>query len=199
MRTKASIAGHPLHPMLVAFPIALYTATFVSLLFYVGTDDLFWYRAALAVNVGGLIMAACAIIPGAIDLFSLPRHSAARETGLKHAGANVVSTVLFLVNAIVMWHEWNTRVQLEGRYYVQAAAPLALSIIGLLALVIAGWLGWTLVQTHHVGIRDLADERAIRTADEDDMEPWLPPQAPADTTGRHSTLRGINTPHDTLH
>jgi uncharacterized membrane protein len=183
--------------MLVAFPIALYTATFVALLAYVGTDDLFWYRAALAANVGGLIMAACAIIPGAIDLFTLPRHSAARATGLKHAGFNLVSTVLFLVNAIVMWHEWNTRVQLEGRYYVEAAAPLALSIIGLLALVVAGALGWTLVQTHHVGIADVADARPPLS--EDELEPWLPPQAPGDTTGRHSTLRGVNTPHDTLH
>ena len=43
MLTKARIAGHPIHPMLVAFPVALYVATVVALFAFVGTDDAFWY------------------------------------------------------------------------------------------------------------------------------------------------------------
>jgi uncharacterized membrane protein len=188
MRTKAAIAGHPIHPMLVAFPIALYTATVAALLAYVGTNDPFWYRAALASNVAGLIMAAFAIIPGSIDLFSLPKDSPARITGYKHAGFNVVTSVLFLINAFLLWHGWGERVLVEGRYFLDATVPLALSIVGVLTMVIAGVLGWKMVQTHHVGISDVADERALNRYD-DQLEPWTPPRGPKDTTGRHTTLR----------
>jgi len=188
MRTKATIAGHPIHPMLVAFPIALYTATVATLLAYVGTNDAFWYRAALAANVGGFVMAAFAIIPGVIDLLALPKGSPPRITGYKHAGFNAITNLLFLVNALVLWRGWEQRVVVEGRYYLDATVPLAISIVGVLSMVIAGVLGWKLVQTHHVGIADVADPRGSWKYD-DQLEPWMPPQAPRDTTGRHTTLR----------
>jgi uncharacterized membrane protein len=133
-------------------------------------------------------MAAFAIIPGAIDLFSLPKDSPARVTGYKHAGFNVVTNVLFLINAFLLWHGWGERVLVEGRYFLDATVPLALSIVGVLTMVIAGVLGWKMVQTHHVGISDVADERALDRYD-DQLEPWMPPRAPKDTTGRHTTLR----------
>jgi len=197
MRSKAAIKGHPIHPMLVAFPIALYTATLVTLLAYVGTDDLFWYRAALAANVGGVIMAGFAVIPGVIDLLALPRDSAAYRTGIQHAGFNVIANLVFLVNALVLWRSWDTRVLIEQRYMVDATIPLALAVLGVVALVIAGTLGWKLVQTHHVGISDVGDERATAWRYDSELEPWVPPRRAAATTGRqvvrhhHATLRGV--------
>ncbi|HMG23267.1 MAG TPA: DUF2231 domain-containing protein, partial [Kofleriaceae bacterium] len=78
MDSKARIAGHPLHPMLVAFPLAFYTATVAALLAYLGTREAFWYRFAMVANVSGIATAVIASIPGAIDLLALPRGSRAR-------------------------------------------------------------------------------------------------------------------------
>lgn len=151
MRTKARIAGHPIHPMLIAFPVALYVTTVVTLLVHVATGDAFWYRAALWSNIAGVVMAAIAAIPGLIDLLSLPRGSRARSTGFRHAAFNVLALTLFTICAIMLYRNaGSTFVPTEGPF--DATAPLALSILGVVSTVAAGWLGWTLVQTHHVGI-----------------------------------------------
>jgi uncharacterized membrane protein len=152
MYSKAKIAGHPIHPMLVGFPIALYTATVACLLAFAGNGDAFWFRAALTANVAGLVMAGLAIIPGAIDLFSLPNRSSARTAGYAHAGFNVAANVLFLINAIIMWRAWDNRALADAHPAINVVVPAAIGIVGLLTLVVAGALGWSLVQTHHVGV-----------------------------------------------
>lgn len=175
MYSKAKIAGHPIHPMLVGFPIALYTATVACLFAYAGTADVFWFRAALTANVAGLVMAALAIIPGAIDLFSLPSGSSVRTAGYAHAGFNVAANVLFLIDAVVLWRAWDNRALVDGHYAVQVIAPLVIGIVGLLTLVVAGALGWTLVQTHHVGVdMGAAMERPVPSVAHEDMIPPLP-------------------------
>ena len=78
MYSKARLAGHPIHPMIVPFPIAFYTSTVATLLAYVGTQEAFWFRVAMVANIAGIITAAIAVIPGAIDLWSLPNPSRAR-------------------------------------------------------------------------------------------------------------------------
>ncbi|HEY1558496.1 MAG TPA: DUF2231 domain-containing protein [Kofleriaceae bacterium] len=146
MYTKARIAGHPIHPMVVAFPVAFYVATAVALIVFGGAHDLFWYRAAFWTNLAGIVMAALAAVPGAIDLFTLPARSRARYTGLRHAGFNVAALILFIISDVV--------IALGMRHHTYAlAAPLVLSLIGVGATVCAGWLGWSLVQTHHVGVK----------------------------------------------
>ena len=182
MYSKARIAGHPIHPMLVAFPIAFYTATVATLLAYVGTHESFWYRVAMVSNIAGIITAAAAVVPGAIDLFSLPAHSRARETGLKHAGFNLLATVLFAVTALLLYRAWNHRVMVDGEYVFDATVPLAMGVVAWVSMVIAGSLGWTLVQTHHVGIKPalVRGDRPSREPemDRDDLDLQLPPPAP---------------------
>ena len=95
MYAKARIVGHP---MLVVFPIALFSMTIAAELVHIGTGDLFYFRAAMVANAAGVVMALVAAIPGALDLFSLPRSSAARATGLKHAVLNVLTIALFSVS-----------------------------------------------------------------------------------------------------
>ena len=152
MDSKARIAGHPLHPMLVAFPLAFYTATVAALLAYLGTREAFWYRFAMVANVSGIATAVIASIPGAIDLLALPRASRARAAGLKHAGFNLIATALFAVAAVVLYRTWSGRVMADGEYLLDATIPLATAVVAWVAMVIAGSLGWTLVQTHHVGV-----------------------------------------------
>jgi uncharacterized membrane protein len=153
MYSKARIAGHPIHPMLVAFPLAFYTTTVATLLAYIGTREAFWYRFAMVANSAGIVTAVIAALPGAIDLLALPRGSRARAAGLKHAGFNLIATVLFALTAVVLYGTWSHRVMVGGEYVFDASIPLALSVVAWLAMVIAGSLGWTLVQTHHVGVK----------------------------------------------
>src|SRR3954463_3176375 len=68
MYSKARIAGHPIHPMLVAFPLAFYTTTVVTLLVYIGTREAFWFRFAMVASLAGIATAVIAAIPGAVDL-----------------------------------------------------------------------------------------------------------------------------------
>jgi len=175
MYSKVKIAGHPLHPMLVAFPIAFYVGTLASLLAYIGTRDLFWYRASFVVNVVALIMAAIAVIPGAVDLFATPARSEARQTGYKHAGLNVLTLVLFLISAIILGRNWTDPNVTGGLRLPDVAAPLVLSIIGTLSLLGAGWFGWTMVQTHHVGVLDRAAGVAPGEPLFEEREPYVPP------------------------
>ena len=153
MYSKARIAGHPIHPMLVAFPLAFYTATVATLLAYIGTREAFWYRFAMVANIAGIATAVIAALPGVIDLLALPRGSRARAAGLKHAGFNLIATVLFALTAVVLYGTWSHKVMVGGEYLFDASIPLALGVVAWVAMVIAGSLGWTLVQTHHVGIK----------------------------------------------
>lgn len=180
MYSKARIAGHPIHPMLIAFPVALYVVTVVTLIVHAGTGDPFWYRAALWANVAAVVMAAVAAIPGLIDLLSLPRQTRARATGLRHAGFNVLALVLFVISAVLLYQGWRGTENFAG---LPVTAPLVLSILGLGSTLVAGWLGWTLVQTHHVGVRPGpgVDEEAQR------REPAQAPRMPATYHETYST------------
>jgi uncharacterized membrane protein len=169
MYSKARVAGHPMHPMLVAFPIAFYTATVATLLAYIGTLEAFWFRVAMVANIAGIVTAVIAAIPGVIDLLALPRESRARATGLKHAGFNLLATALFVVTAVVVYSTWRERVMVDGEYVFDATLPLAMSVVAWVSMVIAGSLGWTLVQTHHVGVKP-AFIRADRPSREPELE-----------------------------
>jgi uncharacterized membrane protein len=168
MKSKARIAGHPIHPMVVVFPIALFTATVAGLLAFIGTSDTFYYRAAMTAGAAGVTMALLATIPGAIDLFSLPKHSPARATGMKHASFAVLTVGIFAASTGVMYRNWIAKTNVDGIWQLDATIPLAIGVAGMVTLVIVGILGWTMVQTHHVGITP-AFLRPAREADTRDF------------------------------
>lgn len=168
MYSKARIAGHAIHPMIVSFPIAFYTSTLATLLVYVGTREAFWYRAAMVANIAGIVTAMLAMIPGAIDLRSLPARSRALGVGLRHAGFQALATGLFAVTALLLYRGWTDRAMVDGEYVFNATIPLAMSVVAWVSMVIAGSLGWTLVQTHHIGIKP-----ALVRGDRPSREPEL--------------------------
>lgn len=150
MYSKAKISGHPIHPALVAFPIAFYVATLVTLIAFAGTHDAFWFHVACYTSLAGVVMGALAAVPGVIDLFSIPRDTKARQTAYTHALLNVVTLLLFIIVTMLTWRQWRDwpAVGLDAR------VSLLLSVIGSLSLIGAGIFGWRLVQTHHVGVTD---------------------------------------------
>lgn len=155
MYSKVKLLGHPVHPMLVAYPIAFYTATFVAYLIYAVGGDPFWFKVAVVANIAGVIMAAIAAIPGFLDgALGVPASSPAKRHGLMHLTLNVGALLLFLISAIVNTGQFN------------AVAPpagwgLALSLLGVLCTIGAGYFGWTMIQTDHVGVELMAAQMAI--------------------------------------
>jgi uncharacterized membrane protein len=145
MYSKVKIAGHPLHPMLVAFPVAFYTATLVCYIVYSSNKDPFWFKVALTANIAGAVMAAVAALPGFIDWLNIPRDSRAKKTGLFHMMCNVLALVCFAVTAFLQCPKW-------GDVNPELGIAIPLTAVGFILTMVAGFLGWTLVQKHHVGV-----------------------------------------------
>jgi uncharacterized membrane protein len=145
MYSKVKIAGHPVHPMLIAYPVAFYTATLVCYIVYNSNQNPFWFKVALVANIAGAIMAAVAALPGFIDWLFIPKDSRAKKTGLFHMLCNVIALVCFAATAWLECPKWNDANPTLG-------IAILLTAVGFVLTLAAGFLGWTLVQKHHVGI-----------------------------------------------
>ncbi len=192
MYSRAKLSGHPIHPMLVAFPVTFYTTTLIGFAAYALTGSLFWWQVGLWSNLAGVGSALLAAVPGSVDWATgIPRGSAARALGLKHMLLNVSALLLFSLNLVVQRDTWSALgnvASVQGRVVsdmavlsASAATPpavgvaLGLSATGFLVTLLAGFLGFSLVQVHHVGV-ELTDEQRR-------LEAKLPP-AP-----RHSLVQ----------
>ena len=141
MRTPASIAGHPIHPMLITFPIGLLVFSLICDLIALRSANVeTWTTVALYTMIGGFIGALAAAIPGTIDFLSLtePR---VKKIALLHMALNLVAVTLYAVN---IWLRVNG---VESR-----GTPLLLSVVAVGILSISGWLGAELVHKHDVGV-----------------------------------------------
>ncbi len=147
MYSKAKIAGHPVHPMLVAFPIVSYVGALVSFVAYQASGDAFWFRSGAYCSLAGVVTALVAAVPGFIDWYTgIPRNTAPKRDGLLHAAANVTALVLFAVTLALTNGHWDDVPK------PSAAIPLVLSFLGIAFTLAAGWLGSRLVYIHGVGV-----------------------------------------------
>lgn len=152
MYSKVKIAGHPVHPMLVAFPITFYTTALVGYIAYGASGNAFWFAVGWLANVAGVAMAGVAAIPGFIDwALGIPSHHTAKTVGLTHMLLNVSALAVFGVNAVLNIDQFRSTVP-------NSTLATILAAIGLGFTLAAGFFGWTLVQTHHVGV-DLTREQ----------------------------------------
>lgn len=153
MYSKAKLAGHPLHPMLVAFPVAFYTATLLCFLVHAATDSPFWFRVGWYANAAGVATALLAAVPGFIDwAFGVPAGTPAKKTGLAHMLLHVGALSLFAVNLFM------TRADMRAPVPGADGSAWILPLAGVILTVAGGFLGWKMVQTHHVGV-DLTPEQ----------------------------------------
>ena len=142
MKSKAHFKGHPLHPILVSFPIAFFIGT---LLFDVlgglyNRSD--FHNMAMYLNIAGIAFALLAAIPGIVDyIFIIPPNSSAKKRGAKHGLINITTVIIFAVVLI-----------LRQRTDVPFMLIIMLEIAGVILLSIAGWLGGTLVFRNQIGV-----------------------------------------------
>src|SRR6187402_2799556 len=93
--SSANIFGHPIHPMLIPFPIAFFVATFVCDLVFWRTGYPIWATAATWLLGAGLVMAALAAVMGLIDFLGEQRIRDLSDAWL-HAGGNVIAVLIAL-------------------------------------------------------------------------------------------------------
>jgi uncharacterized membrane protein len=146
--STASVAGHPVHAMLIPFPIAFFVATFVCDLVFWRTGNTGWVTGTLWLLGAGLVMAALAALAGLTDVLGDAQIRNLQDVWL-HAGGNVLVVLIELYN-------WYSR-------YAHAEAAvvpvgLILSLIVVLILLFTGWKGWGMVYRHHVGVADGSDD-----------------------------------------
>lgn len=143
-RSTASISGHPIHPMLIPFPIAFFVAAFVCDLAFWQSGNSGWATASLWLIGTGLVMAGLAAVAGLTDLVGEPRIRALNDAWL-HAGGNVLAVLIELYSFYIRFEQGEAAVLPVG---------LVLSAVVVCILVFTGWKGWDMVYRHGVGIAD---------------------------------------------
>lgn len=145
MASKASVGGHPIHPMIIPFPLALWTTSFAAdVIFY------FWRHTSLPLISKFLLAAGClgalaAAVPGIID-WSAIRNSKVKRIANWHARLNIIALIIFGISLYLRmkvgapWVNYSLKI------------PFLLSLLGVILISISGWLGGALSFEHGVGV-----------------------------------------------
>lgn len=143
-KTTAQIAGHPLHPMLIPFPVAFLVATFACDLLYWWTVNPVWSTASVYLLGAALIMAALAALAGLTDFLG--------DTQIRQLSAawhHMIGNVIVVLLSLINWYR---------RYDAGEAAVLPwgilTSFIVVAILLYTGWRGWEMVYKHRVAVSD---------------------------------------------
>jgi len=146
MRSRFSIRGHPLHPLLVTAPIGLLTWAFIADIVYLasGKADV-WYDISFWSGVAGIVTALVAAIPGFGDYLSVALYSDARVMATAHLALNLTVVGLYAVAAAFAADEGATR-------GADLGIVVALHAVGVALLAVSGALGGEMVYRHHLAV-----------------------------------------------
>jgi nitrite reductase/ring-hydroxylating ferredoxin subunit/uncharacterized membrane protein len=142
MKSRASIKSHPLHPILVTFPIAFFTGAFLFDLLSVVLRYIALQQTAYYLCIAGIAGGIAAAIAGAVDyVHTVPPKSSAKKRATRHAILNSLNLVLFI--AVLFYRRGGG---------VNETLVIVLEAIGVVVLSFAGWLGGTLVYRNQIGV-----------------------------------------------
>jgi uncharacterized membrane protein len=140
--SSVSIAGHPIHPILVIFPVAFLSAAAGSDIGYWLTKDFFWARASIwLIGLGGLSGILAALV-GIADFIRV-RKVRQRTAGWAHMFINITVLVLTFINFGLRLYDPQSAILTIG---------VALSLIVATLLSIGGWYGGELSFRHKIGV-----------------------------------------------
>jgi uncharacterized membrane protein len=142
MESRAKLFGHPIHQMLIVFPLGLLATALLFDALTLLTANGYWSEIAFWMIAAGVVSGLLAAPFGFIDWLAIPAGTRAKRVGAIHGAGNVVVVLLYAAS-------WLTRSDAP-------ASPEALALIlafagGGLALV-TGWLGGELVDRLSVGV-----------------------------------------------
>lgn len=95
MNSRVNLLGHPLHPMLVVYPLGLLSTAVILDLIFMGNENRALSIASYWMITAGLIGGLLAAVVGFLEWTAVPNNSRARSVGLWHGLGNLVITLLF--------------------------------------------------------------------------------------------------------
>jgi uncharacterized membrane protein len=154
MASPASIGGHPIHPMIIPFPIALWVFSLIADVIYLWRGNPVWRDwIAFYALLGGIIGAAVAAVFGIIDWLSI-KDREVKKVADWHARLNVIALLIFAASFYLRTTGGSGWV--GGSYTI----PVLLSVVGVILITISGWLGGELVFKHGVAVNPQSDTAA---------------------------------------
>lgn len=150
MRSRATLFGHAIHPMLIVFPIGLLTTAVIFDVIQIFTDNPRWGDVSFWMISAGLIGGLAAAVFGVIDWFGIPRGTRARRIGVFHGFGNAFVLLLFGMS-------WFSRLGAPS-----TATPMAigLGVVGVVLIAVTGWLGGELIARLGVSVDEGAHPNA---------------------------------------
>jgi uncharacterized membrane protein len=142
MTNGAKVLGHPVHPVLIVFPLGLLATAVVFDIIALFTSSAIWSQVAFYMIAAGVVGGLIAALFGLVDWMAIAPGTRAKSIGSRHGLLNVVVVVLFAGS-------WWLRLPLPER---PTGLALALSFLGALLSFYTGWLGGELVFKHGVGV-----------------------------------------------
>jgi len=145
MESRAKLFGHPIHPMLIVFPLGLFIMAVLADIAHMVTGRVAFAAVAYWDIAGGIVGGLVAAVFGLIDWLAIPAGTRAKSIGLYHGGSMVAVVALFAVS-------WLTRRPVEA--HVPSLAAFVLALVGVAIGAVAGWMGGELVDRLAVGVDD---------------------------------------------
>jgi len=142
LEPTAQIAGHPIHVMLVPIPITCFVGAFLTDVAYWLTAEMMWADFSAWLLVVGLIVGVLAAIAGLTDFLG-SRGIRRQSPAWPHMLGNIAVLVLAFFNMLIHTRDAWTSVVPTG---------IILSLVTVLILPVTGWLGWSMVYRHGVGV-----------------------------------------------
>jgi uncharacterized membrane protein len=144
MEAKAKLLGHPIHQMLVVFPLGLLAGSVVFDIIYLVRDSARWADLAYWCILFGLISGVVAAVFGVLDWTKIPKGTRAQRIGAMHGVGNLVVVVIFIISFALRAPDPTQ----------PGITPIILSFLGFALAGVTGWLGGELVDRLGVGVDD---------------------------------------------
>lgn len=162
MESRVKLFGHPVHPMLIVFPVGLLATAVIFDIFYMATRNPVLATVSFYMIAAGVVGGLLAAIFGLIDWLALPNNSRAKSIGAWHGIGNFVIVVLFAASWLLRGNNPN---------FVPDTFARLLSFAGFALALITAWIGGELVYRLGVGVDPGANVNAPNSLTESSTAP----------------------------
>jgi uncharacterized membrane protein len=162
MESRVKLLGHPVHPMLVVFPVGLFVTSVIFDILYLIIRNQAFPTVSFYMIAAGIIGGLLAAIFGVIDWLGLPYNSRAWNLGVWHGIGNLLLMMLFILN-------WLQR--RDNGNFIPESSGLFLSFAGIGLALVTSWIGGELVYRLGVAVDPHANINAPNSLKEDSPTP----------------------------
>jgi len=150
-RGKLRLFGHPVHPVVTHFPMALLPVSLLGDLLGVFTKASFWWSFSYYNLAIGLILSIPALITGMIDFLAIPQKGVVERIAMRHMTIMITSIMMYTGSFFI-------RFGVEILSGWRLMSSISLSVLGLIFLLIGGWFGGQLVFRYAVGSEPIIEK-----------------------------------------